>query len=54
MNQAESNRIHDLCALIEKEQDREKFLNLVRELNDILSAKDTRLRNSEVDGEQSR
>lgn len=44
MNKAESDRIHELCGLIEKEQDRQKFLALVTELNRILSAKDARLK----------
>jgi hypothetical protein len=46
MNKADSDRVHELCSLIATEQDREKFLDLVRELNRILSAKDARLRNS--------
>ena len=47
MNKAESDRIHELCSLIEKEKDRQRFLNLVKELNDILSAKDAQLQNIE-------
>lgn len=45
MNKAESDRIHELCSLIAVEQDRQKFLNLVEELNRILSAQDRRLQN---------
>jgi hypothetical protein len=43
MNQAENDRIHQLCALIAVEQDRQKFLELVKELNRILSTKEQRL-----------
>jgi hypothetical protein len=54
MNQADSERVHELCSLIEKEQDRQKFLLLVTELNRILSAKDERLKNNnDPDEEQS-
>jgi hypothetical protein len=49
MNKADSERVHELCSLIEKEQDRQKFLALVTELNQILSAKDARLRTNESD-----
>ncbi len=45
MNQNDSDRIHELCALIAVEQDRQKFLRLVEELNRILSAQDRRLQN---------
>jgi hypothetical protein len=37
MNKADSDRIRELCSLIEAEQDSEKFLRLIEELNDILS-----------------
>jgi hypothetical protein len=43
MNKEDSDRIHELCSLIAVEQDRQKFLTLVAELNRILSAKDQRL-----------
>jgi hypothetical protein len=43
MNQAESDRINELCALIAVEQNQQKFLGLVEELNQILSAKNKRL-----------
>ena len=43
MNQSESERIQELCSQIAVEQDREKFLQLVQELNRVLSAKDGRL-----------
>lgn len=45
MNQADSDRIRELCSLIAVEQDREKFLKLIEELNRILDAKDERLQN---------
>jgi hypothetical protein len=47
MNKAESDRVHELCSLIEKEQDEGKFLALVRELNQILNAKEARLRSAQ-------
>ena len=43
MNKAQSDRVHELCSQIEKEQDQRKFLNLVKELNEILSEKEARL-----------
>ena len=46
MNKADSDRVHELCSLIAEEQDREKFLDLVRELNRMLSEKDARLRSN--------
>ena len=46
MNKADSDRVHELCSLIAEEQDREKFLDLVRELNRMLSEKDERLRSN--------
>jgi hypothetical protein len=53
MNKSESDRIHQLCLLIENEQDRQKFLILVEELNDILSAKDARLQNKKPVDQES-
>ncbi len=53
MNKAESDRIEQLCALIAVEQDRKKFLALVEELNQILSAKNRRLQKGEPGGERS-
>ena len=47
MNQGESDRIRELCSLIAVEQDREKFLKLVEELNRILDAKDEPRQNQE-------
>jgi hypothetical protein len=49
MNREESDRIHQLCLRIETEQDREKFLILVEELNRILTAKTARLRHDSLD-----
>lgn len=48
MNQADNDRIHELCSLIAVEQDRQKFLQLVQELNDILSNKEKRLEKNEL------
>jgi hypothetical protein len=45
MNKFDSDRIHELCSLIAVEQDREKFIELVDELNRILEAKGDRLQN---------
>jgi hypothetical protein len=57
MNKADSDRIHELCSLIAIEQDRHKFLELVKELNRILGKKEARLDNQlhdkEDDGNQS-
>jgi hypothetical protein len=47
MNKNDSDRIHELCSLIAVEQDRQKFLQLVEELNRILSAQDRRLQHIE-------
>jgi hypothetical protein len=43
MNKSESERIHELCSLIAIEQNREKFLNLVQELNRLLAVKESTL-----------
>jgi hypothetical protein len=40
MNKHESDRIQELCSKIAVEQDHQKFLKLVEELNRVLSAKD--------------
>jgi hypothetical protein len=53
MNREESDRIHQLCLRIETEQDREKFLILVEELNRILTAKTARLRHDSLDESNS-
>jgi hypothetical protein len=45
MNQKDTDRIHELCSLITVEQDRQKFLALVEELNRILSVQDQHLHN---------
>ena len=49
MKKADSDRIHELCSLIAVEQDREKFLKLVQELNSILEAKDEQLQHNKLD-----
>jgi hypothetical protein len=43
MNKQDSDRIHELCSLIEHEQNAEKFIILVKELNQILTGKSARL-----------
>jgi hypothetical protein len=52
MNKEDSDRIHELCSLIAVEHDRQKFLNLVEELNRILSAQDRRLQNDKLGGQE--
>jgi hypothetical protein len=47
MNQPDSDRIQDLCSKIAVEQDRQKFLKLVQELNQVLSTKDRHLQDDE-------
>jgi hypothetical protein len=47
MNQADNDRIQDLCSKIAVEQDRQKFLQLVQELNRILATKEKRLEKNE-------
>jgi hypothetical protein len=49
MNKADSDRIQQLCALIAVEQNHQKFLSLVEELNGILSRKDARLQTANPD-----
>jgi hypothetical protein len=43
MNENDNARIFELCSLITVEQDREKFIDLVKELNRILEAQEERL-----------
>ena len=50
MNQSDSDRIQEVCSQIAVEQDRQKFLKLVQELNRLLSAKDGRLQDNEPIG----
>jgi len=38
--------MYQLCALIEKEHDRDRFLLLIQELNDLLERKEKRLENT--------
>ena len=56
MNKNETDRFEELCALIAVEQDRRKFMAMVEELNQLLSAKDQRLQkrnNSAIDDKTS-
>jgi hypothetical protein len=53
MNKAESDRVQQLCALIAVEKDRTRFMDLVKELNTLLSAKEERLAKEEPDHEKS-
>jgi hypothetical protein len=43
MTPDERSRMYELCALIEKEQDRHRFLLLIEELNHLLERKEYRL-----------
>lgn len=43
MKPDEKERMYQLCAMIEKEQDRDRFLELIKELNDLLERKEHRL-----------
>jgi hypothetical protein len=47
MNQSDTDGIQEVCSQIAIEQDRQKFLKLVQELNRLLSAKDGRLQDNE-------
>lgn len=53
MNEAESDRIQELCSLIAVEQDQQEFLALVEMLNQILSAKNARFQNRKPGNEKS-
>jgi hypothetical protein len=53
MNKSDCDRIHELCSLIAVEQNREKFLQLVEELNRILSAHETRFQNTSPEEEEN-
>jgi hypothetical protein len=44
MDQIKSDRVRQLCSLIQTEKDQEKFLGLVQELNQLLSEEDVPLR----------
>lgn len=39
--------MYELCAMIEKERDHNRFLQLIRELNDLLERKEQRLEGQE-------
>ncbi len=43
MTPEERERMNLLCELIAKEQDHQKFVKLVQELNDLLDHKESRL-----------
>lgn len=43
MNPEERERMYQLCALIEKERDHNRFLQLIEELNELLERKEQRL-----------
>ena len=40
MSPEERDRMYQLCALIEKERDRRRFLQLIEELNQLLERKE--------------
>lgn len=54
MDKANAARIQELCALIAKETNRERFLRLVEELNQILATKDDQLRENKPDDPKPR
>jgi hypothetical protein len=43
MRPADRERMYQLCALIEKEQDHHRFLQLIEELNELLDGQERRL-----------
>ena len=48
MSPDERERMYELCAMIEKEKDHSRFLQLIRELNDLLERKEQRLEDAET------
>jgi hypothetical protein len=50
MTPDERERMHILCERIAKEQDHERFVKLVQELNDLLEHKEQRMENSSKNG----
>jgi hypothetical protein len=42
MRPADRERMYQLCALIEKEQDHHRFLQLIEELNELLERQERR------------
>jgi hypothetical protein len=40
MSEATSNRVRELCSMIQVERDQHRFVKLVQELNRLLSEKD--------------
>lgn len=43
MTTEERQRMYQLCAMIETEKDRNRFLQLIEELNQLLESKERRL-----------
>lgn len=43
MTNEERQRMYQLCAMIETEKDRDRFLRLIEELNQLLENKERRL-----------
>ena len=52
MDNIENDRIEKLCSLIAVEQDQQKLLSLVEELNQILSAENEPSRNKKPDDQR--
>ncbi|MCU1297193.1 MAG: hypothetical protein JWO91_1471 [Acidobacteriaceae bacterium] len=50
MTHDNNNEIKNLCALIAKEQDRHKFLELVSQLSDLLAVNEAGLKTSSSKG----
>jgi hypothetical protein len=49
---SDNARIHELCCLIAVEQDKQKFLKLVDELNQLLDVDDQRLKDVRVQNQR--
>jgi hypothetical protein len=54
MNQREGERIQELCARIAVEQDRDKFMALVEELNRVLASENDRNKQNETKNQEDR
>jgi hypothetical protein len=48
MKPEERERMYQLCAMIEKEQNRDRFLELIQELNQLLEKKEHRLGGEQI------
>lgn len=53
MKTEERERMYQLCALIEKEKDHRRFLQLINELNELLERKEQRLEDTKEDKQEA-